>query len=93
MSELEFEETIKLIRIFMKFLGVWPDDSKKASFRFYFIFSFIFFLLVGPQTAKIIYGEKDLNNIVEVLSNLLVMLFLSWCSLFNEWRQKQGKYF
>lgn len=90
MSESEFEETIKLIRISMKFLGVWPDHKNYSFYRFVFIFSFQFFLLVAPQTAALINVEKDLNNIIEILTNLLAMLFISWCKLFTERRQGEG---
>lgn len=92
MSDSEFKNTIKLIQISLKLLGVWSSDGQNLylSLRFTFIVSFIFFLLIAPQTSKLIYVEKSLDKIIEILTNLLVMVFISWCKLINGWSKRHG---
>lgn len=94
MLQSEFDKTIGLTRAAMRLMGVWQeshDDEKYSSFKFFTIFFSILFFCLIPQTKKLILVINNLNDVVEILTNFLLIESIAWCKYFSVWWQRRGK--
>lgn len=92
MSQSEFKKTIGLSKFAFQLMGIWPESQHKySSFKFFTIFFSILFFGLIPQTKKLISVINNLNDVVEILTNFLLIEFISWCKFFSEWWKGEGK--
>lgn len=94
MTNFELNKTFYLTQTFMKFTGVWPETEENyiCSFIKFFItaLAIIVFIII-PQVTKLFYVKNSLNEFIEVLSLMLLVMFIAFCKLCNQWFKKNGK--
>lgn len=89
----EIDKTFHLSQTFMRLTGVWPESEENFFSNLKFLissFTLVAFLLI-PQATKLFYVRSNLNGIIEVLSQALLVMFIAFCKLCNQWFKKKGK--
>lgn len=94
MSNTELNKTFYLTRTFMKLTGVWPESEENnscSSVKFFVTTSGLTMFILIPQVTKIFYVKNNLNELIDVLSLMLLLMFIAFCKLWNQWLKKKGK--
>lgn len=94
MSKSEYDKSLNLIKICMRLTGVWPGDEENiySSLKFFFCAFILIFFNLLPQFTKLYFVRNDFNDIVEVLTVSLSIMFVIFCKLCSQSYNKRGKY-
>lgn len=94
MAKSGFDECVRITRINMKILGIWPDDKLIDDWylRWQFLLSvyFIIFFINIPQTSMLITVWGDLNVILEILNTANILVGVACLKLLKLWYNKRG---
>lgn len=86
---------MKLSRICLQILGVWPDPEKNewlAIFHFATMAAYQFIAVIVLQTIELIIKWGDVDAMSEILTCALLLVVCGWAKMVALWYYRESRY-
>lgn len=92
-----FDRVIKISRINLQLLGIWPDPCSQENLftncHAIFIIILIFLFVNIPQTVKLLMVRNNLDEMIEILCTVDISVAAALMMIFVLWRNKESAFF